>query len=360
MFQSSRIKTLNLYLVATLALFSLTDSIHAADEAVSSSGTILLYHHVATDTPPSTSISPTDFRRHLEYLRDNNFNVMPLDEMIEALRDGQQIPDRSTAITFDDGYSSIYDTAFPMLQEFGMPFTLFVSTDPIDQGLANYMSWDQIREMSDAGVLIANHMVFHPYMLDREPGESDDAWQKRQRSELLEAESVIERETGQSHRYLAYPYGEFDLAIKAMLAEEGFTGFAQNSGAVGPASDYLALPRYPLASIYANLETARIKLDSLAFDARIVEPLSPITDLHSPSITLQFNPGPYNLSQIGCFANSQAMTMDWLDRADGVVRIGTNQEFNGRRWRYICTAPATERGRYYWYSVQWINPEIPE
>ena len=356
----NRSKTVVRWLVASLAGLVLIVSAHAAEQPTYSSGTILLYHHVATDTPPSTSISPADFRGHLEYLRDNNFHVMPLNEMVQALRDGQQIPDKSVAITFDDGYSSIYDTAFPMLQEFGMPFTLFVSTDPIDQGLRNYMTWEQIREMSDAGVIIANHMVYHPYMLDREEGESDALWLQRQRNELLEAEAVIERETGQNHRYLAYPYGEFDPTIKDMLAEEGFTGFAQNSGAVGPGSDYLALPRYPLASIYANLETARIKLDSLAFNAEIVEPLSPITDLRDPAVTLRFNPGPYNVSQIGCFANSQAMTMEWLDRSSGTVRISTDQEFSGRRWRYICTAPASERGRFYWYSVQWINPGIPE
>lgn len=331
----------------------------AALAADNNSATILLYHHVATDTPPSTTISPGDFQAHLEYLRDNDFKVLPLDEIIESLRDELPIPDKSVAITFDDGYLSIYETAFPMLQEFGMPFTLFVSTDPIDQGLANYMGWAQIREMSDAGVLIANHMVTHPYMLTRNQDESDADWLARQRAELLQAEALIEEHTGQQHRYLAYPYGEFNPAIKSMLADEGFTGFAQNSGAVGRDSDFLALPRYPLASIYANLDTARIKLDSLAFSAELVEPLSPVTREQSPSVTLRFNEGAYNLEQIGCFANSQAMDLEWLDRSQGLLRISTEQVFNGRRWRYICTAPAPGSSRFYWYSVQWINPDKP-
>ncbi|MEQ8313747.1 MAG: polysaccharide deacetylase family protein [Gammaproteobacteria bacterium] len=325
-----------------------------------SSGTVVAYHHVATDTPPSTTISPANFRRHLEYLRDNDFHVMPLNQMVEALRKGESIPDRAVAITFDDGYISIYETAFPMLQEFDMPFTLFLSTGPIDQGLSGYMNWDQIKEMSDAGVLIANHMVTHPYMLEREQGESESAWLNKLRAELLEAESAIELHTGRSHRYLAYPYGEFNPAIKQMLAEEGFTGFAQNSGAIGPNSDYLALPRFPLASIYANLDTAKIKFDALAFNASTVEPSSPVTSQASPSVTLRFNPGPYNFSQIGCFANSQPMEMEWLDRSSGLVEISTDQQFNGRRWRYICTAPAPGTNRYYWYSVQWINPDRGE
>ncbi len=321
------------------------------------SGVITVYHHVATDTPPSTTISPADFRAHLEFLRDNNFTVLPLNSMVESLREGQEIPDKAVAITFDDGYISIYETAFPMLQEFGMPFTLFVSTDPINRNQSNYMNWDQIGEMADAGVLIANHLVTHPYMLSRLGGESDEEWLSRQRSELLEAEETIFQHTGQSHRYLAYPYGEFNPEIKDMLSEEGFTAFAQNSGAISVNSDYLALPRYPLASIYANLDTARTKFFSLAFNASIVEPLSPVTESRSPEAILQFAPGEYNLSQIGCFANSQPIPMEWINRDDGLVKLQPTASYSGRRWRYICTAPLPGSSRYFWYSIQWINTD---
>lgn len=319
-------------------------------------GVITQYHHVALDTPPSTSISPADFQRHLEYLRDNGFHVMPLDAMLEALRAKEPIPDKSVAITFDDGYLSIYDTAFPMLQGFGFPFTVFISTQPIDDNQAGFMNWQQIREMSDAGAIIANHMVNHPYMLDRSPEESDAAWLARLREEMLTAEQRIQEYTGQSHRYLAYPYGEFNTAIKEMLRQEGFTGLAQNSGAIGFSSDFLALPRYPLASIYADLETAKVKLDSLAFNVLAQTPADPVTTSDSPPVRLQFGPGDYSLSQIGCFADSRPIPMEWVNRSDGIVQLTPDQTFGGRRWRYICTAPQPGTSRYFWYSVQWIRP----
>lgn len=325
-----------------------------------SSGVILQYHHIATNTPPSTSTTPADFRAHLEYLRDNQFQVMPLDAMLQALRERQEIPDKAVAITFDDGYESIFTEAFPLLQSFGFPFTLFVSTQPINDGLRGFMSWDQIRAMSDAGVIIANHMVNHPYMLDRIDNESDGTWIARLRQEMLQAEAEIQAQTGQSHRLLAYPFGEFDPAIKDMLAAEGFIGLAQNSGAVGFDSDFLALPRYPLGGSYADLESARQKFDSLAFNAGIVSPASPVTASDSPSVTLRFGPGPYSLNQIGCFANSRPIPMQWLDRDAGVVELVPDQTFSGRRWRYICTAPAPGSRRYFWYSVQWINPAARE
>ena len=320
-------------------------------------GVILLYHHVATNSPPSTSISPTDFNRHLEYLRDNNFNVIGLDRMIENLRSGTPLPERAVAITFDDGYVSIYEEAFPLLQSFNYPFSLFLSTEPIDSGQRNYMNWDQIREMSAAGVLIGNHMVDHPYMLQRQPTETEQQWLERLEADLLQAERTIAEETGQSHRYLAYPYGEYDPAIKAMLAALDFVGLAQNSGAVGYSSDFLALSRYPLASIYANLATARVKFETLAFNVSQVAPASPVTKSRSPAVTLKFEPGNYNFSRISCFANSQPIPMHWLDQDNGLVELIPAQQFSGRRWRYICTAPDADSGRFYWYSVQWINAD---
>ena len=276
--------------------------------------------------------------------------------MLKTLRAGEQLPEKSVAITFDDGYISIYDTAFPMLQSYGFPFTLFLSTGPIDKQQQNYMNWDQIREMSQAGVIIANHMVEHPYMLEIGSDETDADWINRLQNELLVAESRIEQETGQSHRYLAYPYEEFNLEIKLMLEKNGFIGLAQNSGAIGVNSDFLALPRFPLASIYANLDTAKIKLDTKAFNVELVQPKSPVTQIRSPSVTLKFDEGNHNLSQIGCFANSKPLPMTWIDRENGLLKIEPNETYSGRRWRYLCTAPVPGEGRYYWYSVQWINP----
>jgi len=338
-----------IWLISITLMSALSQAVLGAE-----SGVIVLYHHVATDTPPSTSISPADFRSHLEFLRDNNYSVVPLQLMIESLQKQQALPDRAIAITFDDGYSSIYSEAFPLLQSFGFPFSVFLSTEPINNGQRNYMSWDQVREMSEAGVLIGNHMVDHPYMLENQEGDHEQ-WLASLRTDLLLAEETILAETGQSHRYLAYPYGEYNPAIKQMLAELDFIGLAQNSGAIGPNSDFLALPRYPLASIYANLETARTKFASLAFDVSQITPPSPVTDSRSPKVTLKFGPGNYNRSQLGCFANSQAIPINWEDEESGVLEILPEKNYSGRRWRYICTAPDLDSSRYYWHSVQWIK-----
>ena len=319
------------------------------------SAVILLYHHVAEDTPPSTSISPANFEAHLRYLGDNDYNVIPLDQMINSLRSGQSLPDKSVVITFDDGYSSIFDEAFPMLQLYGYPFTLFLSTGPIDDGLSNYMTWDQVRQMSAADVIIGNHMIDHPYMLKSRDNESANQRLERLKEDLLKAEQRIEAETGQSHRYLAYPYGEYDTDIKSLLEELNFVGLAQHSGAVGPKSDFLALPRFPLASIYANLDTASTKFSSLPFSVVQLQPDSPVTSSRNPSAVLKFEIGDYDFDQIGCFANSKPIPMTWIDKEQGVLKLKPKERYLGRRWRYICTAPDPSSNSYYWHSIQWIN-----
>ena len=69
---------------------------------------ISVYHHVSASTPPSTSLSPEAFRAHLSFLAENNFTVLPLTQILTTLNDGDDLPDRTVAITFDDGYESIY------------------------------------------------------------------------------------------------------------------------------------------------------------------------------------------------------------------------------------------------------------
>jgi poly-beta-1,6-N-acetyl-D-glucosamine N-deacetylase len=317
---------------------------------------ITIYHHVSDSTPRSTSLTVEELRVQLEYLRDNNFEVWPLDRTLEALRNRHPMPEKVVVLTFDDAYESIHSTAWPLLKEFGYPMSLFVSTQPVDDNQRGYMSWDQIRELASDGVIIANHMVHHPHMVDALPGESNPQRLQRLQQELLQAEQRILEETGQSHKILAYPYGEYDPEVRQMIIEMGFTALAQNSGAVGYYSDFGALPRYPLAGFYADIESAATKLNSLAFQVVDIEPASPMTDSTRPAVTLQLA-GDFNVNQLGCYAGGQALDMEWLDRDAARFRIQPegDQEFTMRRFGYICTAPHRGSNRYYWFNKFWTR-----
>lgn len=339
-----------LIMLSTLLAAS-TDMAFAADH-----GVILMYHHVASDTPYDTSISPLMFRAHMTYLKDNGFNVMALDELVGELRAQRQLPEKSVAITFDDGYASVYTQAYPVLKSMEFPFTIFISTLPIDQELVGYTSWAQLREMSDNGVLIGNHSLDHLYMLERQPGESETQWLLRLRTGIMSAEAQIEMQTNQANRILAYPYGEYDEDIKNLLAELDFTGFGQNSGAVGWHSDFLALPRFPLGGAYTSLETASLKFSTRAFHISEQIPASAVTTNTSPALQLRIEPGNYDSNRLNCFAANQPANIVWLDQPAGLLTMNPVGEFLSRRWLYTCTAPALDSNDYYWFSKPWVNP----
>lgn len=335
----------------TLLLVLLSAPLLARDQAV-----ILQYHHISSSTPAVSSISPEDFRQHMDYLLDNDFVILPLEEVLDALQNKRSLPDRTAVITFDDGYTSVYEEAYPLLREYDWPFTVFVTAGLVSSNSRLYASWDQLREMGNNGATLANHTMSHPYFLDRPREQNGTQWLSGIRAEILEAEEKIETETGQSHRLLAYPYGEYNPEIQALVRELGFVGIGQQSGPVNATSDFTALPRFPFGGIYVGMNSYRVKVNSLAFNLDEVEPQSPVTEEGSPSAFIRFLPGDYNLSQLGCFNNDQSIE---VSAEDGGYRIRTHIDNTSRRFRYNCTAPGPE-GRYFWYSVDWVNPGIPE
>lgn len=319
---------------------------------------ILQYHHVSSTTPRSTSVTVDEFRQHMDYLRDNGFTVLPLQDIIKALQQHTSLPDKTVAITFDDAYISVYTAAFPLLKERGWPFTVFVPSGLIGSNARLYVNWDQLREMGTAGATLANHSVNHGYFLERSAGEDNTAWLTRIEREIVESEQKILQETGQSHKLHAYPFGEYNPAIEALVVRLGYVGLAQHSGPVNGASSFTALPRFPFSGVYAPLSSFAPKAKSLAFNVSIAEPASPVTTDQSPSALLDFN-GTYRLDALTCFNNDQTMQIAVVDAGNQQYRISTPVQNKGRRFRYNCTAPGRD-GRFYWFSVPWFNPAIPD
>ncbi|WP_297793524.1 polysaccharide deacetylase family protein [uncultured Marinobacter sp.] len=316
---------------------------------------VLQYHHVSNATPPATSTSISLFDGQLEMIEDLQLEVVPLQPGTEAALNGELTDRKQVAITFDDAYESVYTKAAPRLAHRDYPYTIFVNTNAV--GGAGYMTWAQLRELGQkAGVTIANHSHDHGHLAKR-PDESQSQWEQRVETSLDRAQSVLEETLGTDAPLFAYPYGEFDVGLEAKLAERGWFGFGQQSGAVGENSGPTRLPRFPMANAYGQLSTLKDKLLSKALpvDASTL-PAGVITN--NPP-TLEFTLPEYlSVNRLACFASGQGrIDIDNMD--GGTVRVTAPDAFNSRRFRYNCTHPADD-GSYYWLSQQWLDLSKPE
>lgn len=315
---------------------------------------ILIYHHVAENTPRSTSVTPAEFRAHLQYFKDHNFDVIGLDKLLSMLQQNQPLPENAIAITFDDSYENNYSAARPLLKEFGFPYTVFISPEVVDQQPGPFMNWEQLREMAAEGALIANHSSLHDHMARPAAGESKADWLNRMEQDILRAEQRIKDETGQSHRWLAYPYGEFSDELEQLVKRLGFIGIGQQSGAVGPYTSLTRVPRYPAAGQYADLKDLSQKLKTLAFPIIDYLAASQVITSNPPVLRLKLNIEDFLPRQLRCYAGSEILEPVWLD--DNTFEVLATKPVSKGRSRYNCTAPSlSKKGYYYWYSQPWLN-----
>lgn len=319
---------------------------------------VFLYHHVAEDTPAITSITPKAFSEQLAYLKANHFKVWPLHAIVDSLKNKKSIPDKVVAITFDDSYQSVFDTAFPLLKQYNYPFTIFVSTDSVDGHYNNQTSWDELRIMAKNGATIGNHSASHRHLMIKKEKQSDADWLQGIRLDISKAQQRIEEELGIAPTLFAYPYGEFDQAFRNLVQEMGFIGFGQQSGPIGSFSDLTALPRFPFSGQYTQLQDFKLKALSLPMPVRISSADNPLSNKNSrPTLTLKFDRLDFPPETLQCFGSMQgSLNIQWTEK--NVASIKPPSDIPVGRSRYNCTAPKTDSDgttRYYWVSHPWIR-----
>ena len=171
------------------------------------SAVILQYHHVSKQTPASTSISPEAFKTHMDWLAEQNLEVVSLSTLLNAVKSNAAGVENMVAITFDDGYLNVFDNARPVLKEKQWPYAIFVNPGMIDRQFGDFMTWEQLRTLIKEGVEIGNHTGMHQYLIREYDALTKAERLKRIKQEIEQAELRITQETQQAHQWLAYPYG---------------------------------------------------------------------------------------------------------------------------------------------------------
>ncbi|WP_028771898.1 polysaccharide deacetylase family protein [Shewanella waksmanii] len=319
---------------------------------------ILQYHHVATDTPAITSVTPEQFREQMDYLKQNQFVVRPLSEVLAAVKAGEPLADKTVVITFDDGYNNIADTAHLILKEYGFPYTIFVAIEPIEKQYSEMMSWQRLRQLADEGAEIANHSWAHEHLIRKQADESDEKWLARIAKSILDTEAAIAKHIGHNYKMLAYPYGEYNTEIEQWLTEQGYVGLGQQSGAVGKYTSMTAIPRFPVAGVYADLSSLKVKLHSLNMPVTALNLTNPeLSDGQwRPELTVTLDMDDIYPHQLMCFVQGQGEKKPlWISENQFTIRAGL--DLPPGRSRYNCTVPSKSSGRYYWFSQAWVRPK---
>jgi peptidoglycan/xylan/chitin deacetylase (PgdA/CDA1 family) len=309
------------------------------------SAVVIMYHRFGAHTFPSTNIRIDQFEAHLEELAIGKYTVRPVGDIVNALKAGRPLPDRTIGLTIDDAFLSVYRQAWPRLRKAGLPFTLFVATDAIDRGGKDYMNWDQVREMARAGVTIGAHSASHGHL----PTMSARAI----KGEIARSNKRFEKELGFKPQLFAYPYGEAGRAVVAAARAAGYTAsFSQYSGVLHGKSDFFYLPRFAMNEHYGSLRRFRMAANALALHATDFIPRDSTLGPNPPAFGFTVGKEIRGLSALACYSSAHGkLAAQRLGQRRIEVRMP--QALKPGRSRINCTLPAGG-GRWRWLGYQFF------
>ncbi|MBB42617.1 MAG: chitin deacetylase [Rhodospirillaceae bacterium] len=331
-------------------VFIITLALLAEQALAVSSAAILMYHRFGESEHPSTNIRLDQFDAHLKTLRGGEFTVKPIEEIILKLGKGKKLPEKTIGISIDDAFLSVYQNAWPRLRNTKLPFTLFVATDPIDRNLPGYMTWEQIRELHRAGVTIGSQTASHPHM----PRLTAEKITK----ELRKSNDRFKVELGFSPKMIAYPYGEYSLAVGAQTKKAGFVaGFGQHSGIIHDKSDFFYLPRFAFNETFGGVSRLKLAGRALPLKASDITPADPylLVGKNPPAFGFTVNGiDSKELKKLNCYASSEGrLRIERLGETRFEVRM--TKPFPVGRSRINCTMQENSR-RWRWFGRQFFVP----
>ena len=212
------------------------------------------FHRVTNLCRDGMTVSPDIFAKQIKYIL-KHYKVISAREAIELLSDGKSLRYPYAVITFDDGYSSVFNSAFPIMKQAGVTGCCFVSTDLVNskknfkhdldspiQEFLGVMSWDELQHLQEEGWDIGAHSATHARMSELKADKLD--------YEVITPMNTLKQKLGMEKLMVAYPFG---------LAEDvpdNWQDIVRNAGYIANFSDIMG-ENYPGDDLY---DLARIEL----------------------------------------------------------------------------------------------------
>ena len=310
----------------------------------------LMYHRFEENKYPSTNIRIKDFREHLKIIEENKIKFINPRDFENELRNNKL--NRKVLLTIDDGFQSFYENAWPILREKKIPFILFVSTREI--GAFNYMTWDQIKEISKEDfVEIGNHSHTHEYLAD----ESNELIKK----DIAKSISIFEKNLGKNSKFFSYPFGEYSKDFKNIIKDFGFKyAFGQHSGVMDETKDFYELPRYPINEKYGEIKRFKSLTKTLPFKYKKIYPEEKylLQSKNPPNVKIEFYDNIANLKSVGCYSNEgnewRQSNIKFENSNTLIIKIA--EKFTGERGRINCSL-RDPSGLWRWLGIQFVVSE---
>lgn len=175
---------------------------------------VLMYHMIGDEQGNAAIMTEANLRIQMNYLRDHGYHPITMQELYDYITKGAPLPEKPVCITFDDGYLDSYTIVYPLMKEYGFPWTLFLITDDVGKPY-NRMTWDQLKEMANShAVTIASHTLSHPKLHNL-------ATRAEKEKEIVEANKALKYQLGIDNVWLAYPYGDYDDEVIDICKKAG-------------------------------------------------------------------------------------------------------------------------------------------
>ena len=309
-----------------------------------------MYHRFEENKYPSTNIRMNNFLEHLEIISNNNIRFINPKNFQEELKENKN--ERKILLTIDDGFSSFYENAWPILKEKKIPFILFVSTREV--GSFNYMNWNEIREISrEDFVEIGNHSHTHEYLVDED--------NEIIRSDIQKSIDIFNKELGENSVFFSYPFGEYSINFKNIIKSLGFKyAFGQHSGVIDNTKDFYELPRFPINEKYGELKRFKSLTKTLPFKYKKILPEEKylFSDSNPPEVKIEFYENINNLRTINCYSNEADK---WRKSkiafaSENVLQVFIDEKFVGERGRINCSL-RDKSGFWRWLGIQFVVSE---